>query len=56
MEWFLALPLLQQIPIVLGTLDVLVGSLPDKYCRWPGILLAIFNKLYLYGKDQKKLM
>lgn len=30
--------------------DLIAGALPDKFTRWPGLLLTIANKAYLYGK------
>ena len=54
MEWFLILPLFEKIPIILGAVDLILGSLPDKYCRWPGVILMVCNKLYEYGKLEKE--
>ena len=54
MEWFYGLETLAQIGLVLGALDIILGSMPDKYSLgWPGALLEVFHKLHQYGKDQK---
>ena len=53
MEWFMGLELIEQIGIVLGALDIIMGSVPDKYIKWPGIILAAAHKLHQYGKEQK---
>jgi len=54
MEWFLALTLLEQIGTVLGALDIILGSAPDRFTAgYPGILLSIAHKLHQYGKSVK---
>ena len=53
MEWFMSLDLLTQIGVVLGALDIMLGALPDKYIKWPGIALSMGHKLHQYGKEQK---
>jgi len=54
MEWFLALALLEKIGVVLGALDIILGSAPDKFTAgYPGILLSVAHKLHQYGKDVK---
>lgn len=32
-------------------LDVLMGALPDRYCKYPGLLLTVGNRLYFNGKE-----
>jgi len=44
---------LDKIGMILGALDIILGSLPDKVIRWPGIMLSIGHNLYKYGKEQK---
>ena len=53
MEWFFEW--LPQMGIILGALDIILGGLPDKFVRWPGIILTIGHRLYQYGKEQKGL-
>ena len=54
MEWFLALALLEQVGVVLGGLDIILGSAPDKYTAgYPGVLLSVAHKLHQYGKSVK---
>jgi len=54
MEWFLALALIEQIGVVLGALDIVLGSAPDKFTAgYPGVLLSLAHKLHQYGKDVK---
>jgi len=51
MEWFLALALLEKIGVILGALDIVLGSLPDKYTAgYPGLILSVAHKLHQYGK------
>ena len=54
MEWFTGLEIMEQVGIVLGALDIILGALPDKFIKWPGIALSVAHKLHQYGKDQKK--
>jgi len=35
----------------LGALDIVLGALPDRIVKWPGILLAVSHRLYAYGKE-----
>jgi hypothetical protein len=42
------------IGIGLGTLDIIIGSLPDKIAKYPGAILTIAHKLFMYGKTHKK--
>ena len=37
---------------LLGVLaDLLAGTLPDKYAKWPGAILTVANKAYMNGKQ-----
>lgn len=47
---------LDKIGMILGALDIILGSLPDKIIKWPGLTLSIFHKLHQYGKEQKELI
>lgn len=47
---------LETIGMILGALDIILGALPDKVIRWPGIVLSIGHQLHQYGKDQKKIL
>lgn len=53
MEWFLALTVLEQVGIVLGAFDIVLGTVPDSVTKYPGILLSLAHKLHQYGKDVK---
>ena len=46
---------LDKIGMILGALDIVFGGLPDKVCRWPGLVLTIGHRLYEYGKEQRGL-
>jgi len=46
---------LDKIGMILGALDIVFGGLPDKLCRWPGLILTIGHRLHEYGKDQRGL-
>ena len=52
-DWFMGLELLEKIGFVLGALDIVLGALPDKWIKWPGIILSVSHKLHQYGKEQK---
>jgi len=54
MEWFFEN--LDKIGMVLGALDIVLGSLPDKVIKWPGIMLSVGHQLHQYGKTQKGLL
>jgi len=54
MGWFFEN--LDKIGMVLGAIDIVLGSLPDKIIRWPGIMLSIGHQLHQYGKEQKELL
>jgi len=51
--WFMSLDFLSQVGVVLGALDIVLGALPDKYVKWPGVILSVGHKLHQYGKEQK---
>ena len=55
MELILGYLTLTNIGIALGALDIILGSLPDKYVRYPGIFLSMCHKLHQYGKEQKEI-
>jgi len=54
MEWIFEN--LDKIGMILGALDIVLGSLPDKIIKWPGISLGVAHKLHQYGKTQKELL
>ncbi len=54
MDWFIEN--LDKIGILLGGVDIVLGSLPDKIIRWPGIMLSIGHKLHQYGKEQEGML
>ena len=45
--------ILQTFGIILGALDIMLGALPDKFVKWPGIILSIGHQLHQYGKEVK---
>jgi len=45
---------LDKIGMILGALDIILGSLPDKFVKWPGIILSMGHQLHQYGKEQKE--
>lgn len=51
--WIIANPI-ETISILAIICDVVAGALPDKYAKYPGLILAIANRLYGYGKETKK--
>ena len=51
-EWITANPELALL-IIGAVADTLAGALPDKWARWPGLLLTIANRMYQYGKEEK---
>jgi len=51
MEW--ALTHWIEIGQALALLDVIVGALPDKIAKYPGMILTIAHKLYSFGKVKK---
>jgi len=51
MEW--ALNHWIEIGQALALLDVIVGALPDKIAKYPGMILTIAHKLYAFGKIPK---
>lgn len=42
------------IPAGAILLDHVLGALPDKYSKYPGVFLSIANTLYNYGKRNKR--
>ena len=46
--------ILQTFGIILGALDIMLGALPDKFVKWPGLVLSIGHRLYEYGKEQNE--
>ena len=54
MEWIFEN--LDKMGMILGALDIALGSLPDNVCRWPGITLSIAHQLHQYGKGQKEVL
>ncbi len=32
--------------------DLVAGALPDRFTRWPGIILSAANKAFYFGKEQ----
>ena len=53
-DWFLTLEMWQQIGVILGALDIILGTIPDRYVKYPGIILEMFHQLHQYGKDVRK--
>ncbi len=53
MDWFTGLELFEQIGVVLGALDIILGAVPDKWTKYPGLTLSVFHKLHQYGKEEK---
>lgn len=51
MEWLLANYV--TIGVVLGACDIVLGALPDKVVRYPGVVLKVAHELYAYGKSVK---
>ena len=47
---------LDVILTAMGVTDIILGSLPDKICRWPGVILSIAHQLHQYGKGQKEIL
>jgi len=42
------------IGLCILALDLIAGWLPDKYTKYPGLILKLANKMYLHGKVSKK--
>jgi len=52
MEW--ALNHWIEIGQALALLDIIVGALPDKVAKYPGMILTVMHKLYMFGKIPTK--
>jgi hypothetical protein len=37
--------------ILLPAADIIVGWLPDKYAKYPGVILTLAHKMYSFGKE-----
>jgi len=42
-----------EIGTALGALDIIIGALPDKIAKYPGMILTVMHELYAYGKVKK---
>jgi len=51
MEWVIAN--WENIGLGLMALDIIVGALPDKYCKYPSAILKVAHELYVFGKIEK---
>ena len=50
-DWYFSLSLEYQIAILAILTDIVMGWLPDKYLKWPGIVLAAAKKMHDYGSE-----
>jgi hypothetical protein len=39
------------VPVILGAVDIIAGWLPDRFTKWPGLILAGASKAYHFGKE-----
>ena len=55
LAWAIANPQIS-VPLAMAILDIIAGWLPDRFTKWPGIILSAAEKAYNFGKEVEPVM